>query len=76
MNLIDDPNIIETPEHYTSRSMECIEVIRVMSENMSGFEAYCMGNIIKYIYRYKDKNMVEDLSKASKYIEYLKEINK
>ena len=32
---------------------------------------FCEGNIIKYTVRYKDKNGIEDLYKAKKYIELL-----
>ena len=30
---------------------------------------FCIGNIIKYIVRYKDKNGLEDLKKAREYLE-------
>ena len=35
-------------------------------------EAFCAGNIIKYITRYRLKNKLEDLNKASVYLERLK----
>lgn len=37
--------------------------------------AYYMGNIIKYLYRYKDKDGAEDLQKAVVYLEKLREEN-
>jgi hypothetical protein len=32
---------------------------------------FCEGNIIKYIVRYKNKNGLEDLKKARKYLDLL-----
>jgi len=35
-------------------------------------EEYCVGNIIKYLYRYKHKGKpLEDIQKAGRYIEIL-----
>lgn len=62
---------INHPNHYTTKSMESIEVIKVMTENLSGFAGYCMGNVIKYLYRFENKGGIEDLKKANKYIEFL-----
>lgn len=62
---------INHPNHYTSKSKESIEVIRIMTENLEPFQAYCMGNIIKYLYRFEDKNGKEDLMKAKKYIDFM-----
>ena len=41
--------------------------------NLSGFEAVCVANIIKYMWRYKEKNGLEDVMKAGKYLEWLQE---
>lgn len=38
-----------------------------------GFQGYCVGNIVKYLARYKFKNGLEDVRKAKKYIEFLEE---
>jgi hypothetical protein len=38
---------------------------------MVGIEAVCVGNIIKYVARYKHKNGVEDLEKARWYLNKL-----
>ena len=64
---------VNHPNHYTSKSMESSEVIRVMTENLKPFDAYCMGNIIKYLYRFENKHGQEDLMKARKYIEFMLE---
>ena len=62
---------VNSPNHYTSKSLEAIKVIAVMVENLDPFEAYCMGNIIKYLYRYEEKNGIEDLEKAKKHIDLM-----
>ena len=38
------------------------------------FIAYCQGCVIKYIYRYHEKNGTEDLDKAVRYIEFMKAV--
>jgi len=45
-----------------------IQPIDFIIANELGF---CEGNIIKYVMRYKRKNGVEDLRKASQYIDFL-----
>lgn len=43
-------------------------------ESRASVEAYYMGNIIKYLYRYPKKGTLEaDLAKAAQYMEFLKE---
>lgn len=64
---------VKHPNHYIKGGMECVDVIRAAVTNCHGFEAYCVGNIIKYIWRYKDKNGAEDLAKAMHYLEWLQE---
>ena len=60
------------PQHYKTKSMECKDIIAIMTEGLTGSDAYYMGNIIKYLYRYQDKNGTEDLNKAVTYIGFLK----
>lgn len=35
------------------------------------FDGYCVGNVMKYILRYKYKNGLNDLHKARTYIDFL-----
>ena len=58
------------PSHYTHGGIECIEAIKA-SMTADGFCDYCKGNIIKYIWRWRDKGGVEDLRKASVYLNWL-----
>lgn len=57
------------PEHYTHGEVECIDAIR--SALGDAFGPYCAGNVIKYVWRYRYKNGVEDLRKAHTYLEWL-----
>ena len=60
------------PEHYKSSSgLQVIDVIEAFTEGMSGMEAVCTANAIKYICRWKKKNGTEDLKKAEWYIDRL-----
>lgn len=55
-------NTIDHPEHYTSRDIgyECIDLAQ--------YQTFCVGNAIKYLWRYKDKEKpIEDLRKARWY---------
>lgn len=65
---------IHHPHHYTWKGVECKDVIETMVTGLSGIEAYYMGNVIKYLYRYPKKGTLEtDLAKAAQYMAFLKE---
>ena len=55
-------------DHYKNLAIQPVEFIE---KNGLG---YCIGNIIKYLCRYKKKNGVQDLKKAKHYIEMLLEM--
>ena len=61
---------VQHPSHYTQGGIECIDAIRA-SMTADGFCDYCKGNIIKYIWRWRDKGGAEDLRKASVYLDWL-----
>lgn len=64
-------NKVKHPKHYkTKNGPECIEAIH-SSLGDEGFAAYCKGNIIKYTWRYKHKNGLDDLRKARVYLKWL-----
>ena len=67
------PDIVNKPAHYVKGNMECIDFIKAIVSDLTPYEAYCLGNVVKYLWRFKDKNGVIDLDKAVKYIEFLKE---
>jgi len=62
---------VHHPSHYIRGGLECIDAIKAAVEGLNGFEGYCIGNVIKYVWRWKQKNGVEDLRKAKQYIEFL-----
>jgi len=63
---------VNRPAHYQSLSgIECIDAIQAVVERLDGFEAVCTANVVKYVWRWKDKNGVEDLRKAQWYLSRL-----
>lgn len=65
-------DMVNRPGHYISDTgIETIDVIEAFTKDLEPFEAYCTGNIIKYICRWKHKNGLEDLKKARWYINRL-----
>ena len=65
-------DMVNHPAHYkTPSGLETIDVIAAFTENLTGMEAVCTGNALKYICRWKNKNGVEDLKKAEWYIRKL-----
>lgn len=58
------------PSHYQG-NIECIEAIKEVIKNLDGKEGFYIGNTIKYLWRWKEKNGVEDLKKAATYLEWL-----
>ena len=56
------------PSHYRQNGeIECIDAIRAALDE-DGFRSYCVGNVLKYSWRYRHKNGVEDLRKANWYL--------
>jgi hypothetical protein len=66
IKITHDP--VNHPSHYTSGDIECIDAIKEATKGLDGFEGFCTGNAIKYLWRWKKKNGVEDLKKAGWYI--------
>jgi hypothetical protein len=64
---------VNHPSHYTQGVIECIDAIKEATKGLFGIEAVCTANIIKYVWRWKFKNGLEDLDKASWYLERLKQ---
>lgn len=61
---------VNSPSHYQGK-IECIDCIESATDGLKGIEAFCTGNAIKYLYRWKKKNGIEDLKKAKWYIDKL-----
>tara|TARA_R110002020_G_scaffold380766_2_gene591939 strand:- start:1288 stop:1599 length:312 start_codon:yes stop_codon:yes gene_type:complete len=65
--LVDE--MVNHPPHYNQKGIECIDAIEAATDD--GFEYYLQGNIMKYIWRYRYKNGVQDLEKAKWYLNRL-----
>lgn len=65
---------VNHPKHYTQGKFECIDAIEEITKPLDKFEAYLVGTILKYLWRFKFKNGLEDLKKARWYLDKL--INK
>jgi hypothetical protein len=70
LNIVDEqiPNVIERPPHYTAGKVECIDAIESAIEGLDPEEAVHVGNVMKYIWRFKKKNGLQDLEKAQWYL--------
>ena len=62
-------DMVNNPSHYNQAGIEAIDAIRAATGE--GFEYYLQGNILKYLWRYRYKNGVEDLKKAEWYLKVL-----
>ena len=67
------PDNVNHPKHYCKGGVESIAFVKAAVSNLRGVEAVCVANIIKYMWRYKEKNGLEDVMKAAKYLEWLQE---
>ena len=62
-------DMVNNPPHYNQAGVECIDAIRAATDE--GYQYYLQGNIIKYLWRYRYKNGVQDLEKAKWYLDKL-----
>lgn len=62
---------VESPSHYTAGFVECIDALDSATATLTGSEALYIANVIKYCWRWKLKNGVEDLKKARWYLDRL-----
>ena len=61
---------VNHPSHYSDTKIETIDYIEDKLTK-EGFEGYIVGNILKYLSRYRKKGGVEDLKKANWYLDRL-----
>lgn len=60
-------DMVNHPKHYSNNKYEAIDVM----EDIFGKQAvenFCILNAFKYIWRYKEKNGIEDIQKAIWYL--------
>ena len=60
---------VNHPQHYQTyiEGLEAIDIIYA-ALGPERFEGYCRGNALKYLLRADNKNGIEDLEKAQKYL--------
>lgn len=67
----DRSDVVNSPEHYRQGGIEAIDAIAAATAELRGIEAVCTANAIKYLWRWKRKNGIEDLRKSKWYLERL-----
>ena len=70
-----DEDVVNHPPHYNNGKIECIEAIEAMLTHEE-FIGYLRGNSLKYRWRFRYKNGIQDLDKADWYENKLKQILK
>lgn len=60
---------VNHPSHYTQGEIEVINYIRDKL-GVDEFTGYCIGNVMKYISRWRYKDGVQDLEKAQVYLNW------
>lgn len=60
-------DVVNHPPHYTQGAVETIDAIHAALGD-EGFQSYCAGNVIKYVFRFRHKNGLEDLQKSMWYL--------
>lgn len=63
---------VNHPSHYSKKGvLECVDVIRFMTEGLTGMAAFNVGQFVKYIYRAGEKgDKAIDYRKALWYVSY------
>ena len=71
MDVVEKEDMVNEPPHYKKGKMQAIDIIEAGIGDQ-GFVGYLVGNIFKYLLRYRFKgNPVEDLKKARFYLDKL-----
>ena len=65
------PKDAVNPTHYKSGKVECIDALESATMGKTGLEAVCTANVIKYLWRYEQKNGRTDILKAKWYLDKL-----
>lgn len=65
----EKPDYVNHPPHYTSGGVECVDAIEAaLTAQTDPVSAWLTGQVIKYLWRFPQKNGVEDLEKAQWYL--------
>lgn len=64
---------VNNPEHYTHGAIECIDAM-ISAYGVDTVMNFCQCNAFKYLWRFENKNKIEDLDKSMWYINKYKEL--
>lgn len=63
------------PDYYKNEcSLECIDAM-VLSYGAQAAYHFCLGSMFKYLWRFKQKNGIEDVFKAQEYLEMIRKLD-
>ena len=65
---------VNHPSHYNQGGIECIDAM-ISAFGVEMVRSFCICNAFKYLWRHAHKNGLEDLAKASFYINKFKELS-
>lgn len=65
------PDDVNHPLRYTKGGVECIDALDAATVGKPPDEAICVANIIKYLWRYEEKEPVRSLESAEWYLKRL-----
>ena len=65
-------DLVNSPPHYNKGAIECIDAIEAMLTHEE-YVGYLRGNSLKYRWRFRYKNGIQDLEKAEWYEQRLME---
>ena len=58
---------VNSPAHYCTGKFECIDIM-IETQGVEATMSFCVCNALKYIYRHRNKNRIEDIKKADWYL--------
>lgn len=62
---------VNHPTRYTKGKIECIDALEAAVVGKSSDEAICVANVIKYLWRYEEKEPLRSLKSAEWYLRRL-----
>ena len=63
---------VNKPPHYNQGGVECIGGIKASMSPLE-FQGYLKGNVMKYTWRFRHKNGLQDIEKANWYLNKLRD---
>lgn len=64
------PDMVNRPPHYTQGDIECIDAMQAQS-TADEFRGFLKLKTVKYLWRYRHKDGLQDLKKARWYLDRL-----